>query len=429
MNKSTTKPESEKRQEHQKHVAIIGAGIVGVSTAIWLQRSGHQVTLIDAKGPAGGTSYGNAGVLAACSIVPVTVPGLIFKAPKMLFSKDGPLFMRWSNFPRLIPFLLRYLRHGNTDDVSRIADGLALLLQDTADQHVATAKGTPAESHISVGDYVFGYADRAAYEGDAYGWGLRRQHGYEFEEMDAERFAEFDPAMAGRFGFGVRCPNHGHINDPGAYVIALAKHVEEQGGAFKLAQATDIQVEDGKATGVITDQGVVAADDIVLATGVWSNPLAAKLGIDVPMEAERGYHVEFVNPSVQPKVPVMVASGKYVMTPMAGRLRCAGIVEFGGLSEERSRGPLELLKRQTAALLPELKYDRIDEWMGFRPSTTDSLPLIGASERHPNVWMGFGHQHIGLSAGPKTGRWLAQLIDGKKPNVDLSAYSPLRFNS
>ena len=171
MNKSTTRPESEKRQEHQKHVAIIGAGIVGVSTAIWLQRSGHQVTLIDAKGPAGGTSYGNAGVLAACSIVPVTVPGLIFKAPKMLFSKDGPLFMRWSNFPRLIPFLLRYLRHGNTDDVSRIADGLALLLQDTADQHVATAKGTPAESHISVGDYVFGYADRAAYEGDAYGWG------------------------------------------------------------------------------------------------------------------------------------------------------------------------------------------------------------------------------------------------------------------
>lgn len=412
-----------------KHIAIIGAGIVGVSTAIWLQRGGHQVTLIDAEGPAAGTSYGNAGVLAAASIVPITVPGLLSKAPKMLFSKDGPLFLRWSYLPRLIPFLLRYLSHGNAKDVDRIADGLALLLQDCADQHVATANGTPAEAHVSVGDYVFGYNDRAAYEADAMGWNLRRKHGYDFEEMDADRFAEFDPAMAGRFGFGVRCPNHGHISDPGAYVTALADHVLAQGGTFIKARASDIEMTSGKATGVVTDEGVVPADEIVLATGVWSNPLAAKLGIDVPMEAERGYHVEFVNPSVKPKVPVMVASGKFVMTPMAGRLRCAGIVEFGGLSEERSRGPLELLKRQTATLLPELEYDRIDEWMGYRPSTTDSLPLIGASSRHPNVWMGFGHQHIGLSAGPKTGRWLAQLINGEKPNVDLSAFSPLRFNS
>lgn len=123
----------------------------------------------------------------------------------------------------------------------------------------------------------------------------------------------------------------------------------------------------------------------------------------------------------------MVTSGKFVMTPMEGRLRCAGIVEFGGMSEKRSRGPFELLKRQTLALFPELEYERIEEWMGFRPSTTDSLPLIGASERHSNVWTGFGHQHIGLTAGPKTGRWLAQMIDGQKPNVDLGAFSPLRF--
>jgi len=398
--------------ETGKHVAIIGAGIVGVSTAIWLQRAGHRVTLIDPNGPAGGTSHGNAGVLAACSVVPVTVPGLMLKAPKMLFGRDGPLFLRWTYLPKLLPFLFRYLAHGNVKDVNRIADGLTLMLADTAEQHTAIAKGTGAEQYLSVGDYVFGYPDRAAFERDGFGWQLRRDRGFEYEEMDGQRFAKFDPAMAGRFGIGIRCPDHGHIRDPGNYVKALARHVEEQGGVIIEAEATDIAIESGAATGVVTSQGLVAADDIVLATGMWSGPLANKIGITVPMEAERGYHIEFVNPSIMPKVPVMVTSGKFVMTPMEGRLRCAGIVEFGGMSEKRSRGPFELLKRQTLALFPELEYERIEEWMGFRPSTTDSLPLIGASERHSNVWTGFGHQHIGLTAGPKTGRWLAQMIDG-----------------
>ena len=146
------------------------------------------------------------------------------------------------------------------------------------------------------------------------------------------------------------------------------------------------------------------------------------------LEAERGYHIEFVNPSIQLKSPIMVSSGKFAMTPMEGRLRCAGIVEFGGLSEKRSRAPLDLLKEQALQLLPELKYDRIDEWMGFRPSTSDSLPVIGATENYKNVWLGFGHQHIGLTAGPKTGRWIAQMINGDKPNVDLEPFSTQRFS-
>lgn len=412
----------------KKHVAIIGAGIVGVSTAIWLQRAGHAVTLIDERGPAGGTSYGNAGVLAAASVVPVTVPGLIFKAPKMLLDRNSPLFLRWSYLPKLAPFLFKYLKHGNVKDVNRIADGLALLLHDTYDQHESLAKGTPAAAYLHPGDYLFGYKDRAAYQADQFGWDLRRARGFEFEEMDASRFSSYDAEFGEKFGFGVRCPNHGHIKDPGAYVSALAAQIEADGGTLLKSRATDILVNNDKASGVITDNGNIEADEVVLATGVWSGPLAEKLGISVPLEAERGYHIEFINPSIMPKSPIMVTTGKFVMTPMEGRLRCAGIVEFGGLSEQRSRGPLELLKRQTLELLPELKYDRIEEWMGFRPSTSDSLPLIGATKRCDNVWTGFGHQHIGLSGGPKTGRWLAQMIDGQQPNVDLEPYSPIRFN-
>lgn len=414
-------------QEVSKKVAVIGAGIVGVSTAIWLQRAGHSVTLIDREGPAGGTSYGNAGVLAAGSVVPVSVPGLWRKAPGMLFDPKQPLFVKWSYFPRLLPFLFKFLRAGSEEKVQHISKSLALMLHDTAAQHIALVEGTGAEKFISTGDYVYGYADEAYYKKDAFGWRIRRERDVQIEEMLPERIAEYDPVMAGRFGFAVRCGEHGRISDPGAYVRTLAAHFEREGGEFIQADVSDISLTDGKATSVHTSDGTIDADDIVLATGVWSGPLAAKLGIKVPLESERGYHIEFVNPSIVPRSPIMVASGKFVLTPMDGRLRCAGIVEFGGLDAAPSRRPFELLREKTLELLPELKYERIDEWMGHRPSTSDSLPLIGNCEGASNVWLGFGHQHVGLSGGPKTGRWLSQLISGQTPNVDLAPMSPNRF--
>ncbi len=412
-----------------KRVVIIGAGIVGVSTAIWLQRAGHDVVVVDAKGPASGTSYGNAGILASIAIVPVTIPGLMSKAPTMLLNKKSPLFLRWSYLPKLMPFLAKYLPHTNDADVNRIADGLTLLLQDSADQHLSLAKGTEAERYVAPGNYCFGYVDKDAFDQDSYGWNIRRERGYKFEEMTGAELAQYDPALQDVFGYGVKCPEHGQITDPGAYVKALAAHVEEQGGTFVLEEVKDIKFENGAAVGVVTPKQNIEADEVVVATGMWSGPLAKKLGVKVPLEAERGYHIEFVNPSIQLKSPIMVSSGKFAMTPMEGRLRCAGIVEFGGLSEKRSRAPLDLLKEQALQLLPELKYDRIDEWMGFRPSTSDSLPVIGATENYKNVWLGFGHQHIGLTAGPKTGRWIAQMINGDKPNVDLEPFSTQRFSS
>lgn len=409
-----------------KTVAIAGAGIVGISCAIWLQRAGYDVIVIDREGPAGGASYGNAGVLASGSIVPVTVPGLWKKAPGMLLDRKSPLFLRWSYIPKLLPFLRSYL--GSAKNIEAISDGLLALLHDAADQHIALAKGTEAQRFVEEGDYVFGYDSRAAYEADSFGWNLRRKRNVEFEEMDAGRLAEYDPAMAGRFGFAVRCPHHGRVSDPGEYVKALARQVEKDGGKFIKAEVSGVVLEDGEATAFKTSVGDIEANHIVIATGVWSGPLMKKLGASVPMESERGYHIEFVNPSIVPRSPLMVASGKFVLTPMDGRLRCAGIVEFGGLAAPPSEAPFELLKSKTLEILPELTYERIDRWMGHRPSTTDSLPVIGALGGANNIWSAFGHQHVGLTAGPKTGRWIAQLIGGETPNFDLAIFSPNRFN-
>ena len=410
-----------------RKVVIIGAGIVGVSTALWLQRDGHEVTLIDRLGPGEGTSFGNGGVLASVSSVPVTGPGLIRKAPGMLFSPNQPLFLKWGYLPRLMPWLVKYLRHANARDTRRISAAVHGIVGDSLADHQALAAGTGAEGWIVPSDYLFVYNDRAHYQGDAFGWALRRERGWDWEELEGAAFHAYDPAFSGDLGFAARLGNHGRIADPGQYVKDLAAHVQARGGRILKADVDDLLRKNSVVTGVRAGGEVIACDAAVLATGVWSGPLCKKLGLRVPLETERGYHLEFFDPSFMPKSPVMIASGKFVITPMQGRLRAAGIVEFGGLTAGPSRAPFELLLRNVKAALPGLTWAEISEWMGHRPAPADSIPVIGELPGLKGAYTGFGHHHIGLTGGPKTGRLLAQMIAGRQPNIDLSAYSPARF--
>ena len=408
-------------------VAIVGAGIVGVSTAVWLQREGCKVILIDRAGPGEGTSYGNGGVLASCSVVPVTVPGLIRKAPGMILDRNSPLFLRWSYLPKLFPWLVRYLLHTRARETRRIAAALEEIVGDSLDQHLAIANGTGAEKWIVPSDYLFLYRDRDHYRGDAFGWQVRRDLGFSWEEMDAAAFRHYDPAFSDEQGFAARCPDHGHIADPGQYVKDLASHVVDNGGRLLTANVSGFSRKGGAVNAVICDGEPVACDAAVLTAGVWSKSLAAGIGVDVPMETERGYHVELIEPNIVPRAPVMIAAGKFVMTPMEGRLRLAGIVEFGGLDAGPSKAPFDLLVSQARRALPGLEWKERRDWMGHRPAPADSIPVIGEIPGLKGAWCGFGHHHIGLTGGPKTGRLLAQMITGKHPNLDMSAYSPARF--
>ena len=405
-------------------IIVAGAGIVGVSCAVWLQRAGHKVTIVDRAGPASGTSHGNAGVLAAGAVIPVTVPGLMWKAPGMLLSRDAPLFLKWSYLPRLLPFLGRYLGYATDAHVQHYASAMTNLLHDSVDQHLALARGTPAEQFIRTEDYCFGYATRAAFEADAYGWETRHRNGHQFEVLDGAEYAAIDPVYGDAFAVVVRCKNHGRISDPGEYVKALAAHFMEQGGELHLTEINDIEMKDGAIDALVTNDGTLRADRIVFALGPWSKTIAHKLGVKVPLESERGYHIELMNPSHMPKSPMMIAAGKFVITPMDGRIRAAGVVEFGGLEKGPSLAPFEMLKRQVKAALPDVTCDGIVEWMGHRPAPADSLPLIGANDPAGRSYSAFGHQHVGLTGGPKTGRIIADLIGGTKPNMDLSPFDP-----
>ena len=411
------------------HILVAGAGIVGISTAIWLHRAGHTVTVVDRAGPASGTSHGNAGVLAAGAVVPVTTPGLARKAPAMLMDRDAPLFLRWSYLPRLLPFLRKYLAYGTDAHVDHYGKSMSALLHDTVEQHQALAADTPAARFITTEDYCFGYATRADFEADSYGWGKRDAQGVQYDVVSGAEYATYDPIFGEAFETVVRCKNHGRISDPGAYVKALADHFVAEGGTLHITNITDIEMRDGDVSALITNDGPLSADRIVFAMGPWSREIAHKLGVKVPFESERGYHIELTNPSAMPRAPMMVASGKFVLTPMQGRLRAAGVIEFGGLDAPASRAPLDMLRRQVKKLLPDLQYDDVVEWMGHRPAPADSLPLIGANDANGRSYSAFGHQHVGLTGGPKTGRMIAELINGRAPNMDMRAFDPSKYRT
>ncbi|WP_323785081.1 NAD(P)/FAD-dependent oxidoreductase [Thalassovita sp.] len=413
--------------EQSKRVIIVGAGIIGVAAAVWLQREGHQVVLLDRAGPAEGASFGNGGVLASASVVPVTTPGLWRKAPRMVLDPDSPLFLRWSYLPRMLPWLARYLSHANDRDVRRTAKALYPIVGDSLADHRALAAGTGAEKWISEADFVYLYRSRRDYLADAYEWQFNRDYGFAPVEYEGDALRAYDPAFGDTMGFGAAMPNHGRIADPGQYVKDLATHVEAQGGQMVIADVTGLIRDGGRVVGVHSSTGDLRGDAVLIATGAWSGPMSKALGLKMPLETERGYHIELWNPSVMPRSPVMMTTGSFVITPMEGRLRLAGIVEFGGLTAGPSRAPFKLLMKQLKTAMPDLRWDQVTEWMGYRPTLTDSLPVIGAVPDLRGVYLGFGHQHVGLTGGAKTGQLLAQMIAGKRPNIDMVPYDPGRF--
>ncbi|GAA6181840.1 FAD-binding oxidoreductase [Shimia sp. NS0008-38b] len=411
-----------------QHIVIIGAGIVGASSAIWLRRAGYEVTLLDRSTPGMGASYGNGGILASCSVVPVTAPGLLKKSAAYLANPNFPLFMRWGYLPKLAPWLIKYMSHANEADTRRISQGLSTIVGDSLEQHQALAAGTEAAKWIQESDYSFAYPDRQAFKADALTWRLRREAGFEPSFIEGNDVQDAEPILGPETQLLAVLKNHGFILNPGSYVGDLVKVLQDLGGKFIQAEVKDFDLSGGQISAVDTNAGRIHCDNAVVSSGVWSKPLMQKLGLTVPLEAERGYHVLFKNPSRTPNNPMMLTSGKFVATAMEHGLRCAGVVEFGGLNETPSKAPLKLLRRKVQETFPGLTYSGDEEWLGFRPAPSDSLPLIGAL-RDTGVFTAFGHHHIGLTGGPKTGRLVADIISGNHSNTDIRPFEPMRFAS
>lgn len=413
-------------KDKSRRVVVVGAGIAGVSSAIWLQREGCEVVLIDRLDPGEGASYGNAGVLASCSIVPVTTPGLALKAPSLAMRRDSPVFMIWRRLPVIAPWLVRYLLHANDGDTRRIAAGLAEIVGDSVRQHFALSEGTLAERWLQRSSYAFAYETREAFQADEYVWKLRRSAGMIPTVVEGPEVRDIAPELSERTQVLAIMGDHGFVRNPGQYVKDLASAFADSGGTVVKSAVRDFDLGSGRVRAVESGAGSFACDAAVIAAGVWSGSLMKKLGLRIPVESERGYHVLFRNPSVKPKFPIMIAAGKFVATPMEAGLRCAGVVEFGGIGELPTAAPLEFIRRKVGEAFPGLTWDDCDEWLGHRPAPCDSLPLIGEVGQ-TGVFTAFGHHHIGLTGGPKTGRTVARLITGGDPELNVTTFSPNRF--
>ncbi len=408
-------------------IIVIGAGILGVSTAIWLQRNGHRVTLVDQDAPGQAASYGNSGLLAGWAIAPITSPSLWWDAPRMLVSSRQPLFVQWRKLPAMTPWLARLMSNATDKKTRKIAHNLAPLLTDTVDQHRALAAGTPVETWINDSKINFVYRNLKAFHADAYSFRIKEAAGLKADIITGRAVQDEEPMLGSSVQCIAQMSGHGHITDPGTYVAKLAGYFAAQGGTFLQTRVNGFDYHKGRISQVQTDMGALECDRIVVTAGIWSKDLMKKLGLSIPMQAERGYHVIYKNPSQTPRNPMLIADGKFGVNPMDMGLRFAGTVELGDHHAPASNAPIRLIEHYVKRIFPNLTCAEKDTWMGFRPTLPDSTPMIGEIGS-TGVFTGFGHQHVGLTGGPKTGRLLAQMISGTPPNIDMSPYAPDRFS-
>ena len=410
-----------------KTITIIGAGIVGIATASYLRRDGHDVTVVDSRPPGEYCSFGNAGILSPGSCVPQALPGVLSKVPGYLSDPLGPLSIRPGHFFKALPWFLRLMAASRLTRVEQIADALRPLLKQTFDAYLPLVRQAGVAEIICQTGYVVAYSTRAGLQNDALPWKLRRDRGVLMEALDAEGIRQKVPQLGGGYEAGWYLPEQGYVTNPRRLTQSLAAQFQKDGGRILQRQVLDIEVSPDGPRALVTDAGNLAVDTLVICAGSHSNEFSAKLGDDVPLEAERGYHVTYADPRITLPMPVFLPEQKVFVTPMEMGLRIAGQSEFAGNDAAPNYARADVLAAQMQKIFPGIRTTDTTQWMGRRPSMPDSLPVIGPASKMPNVWYAFGHGHVGLCGGAPTGRALADLIAGRPPSVDMHPFRVTRF--
>lgn len=408
-------------------IVVVGAGIVGACCAAYLKREGHAVTLLEAETPAAGASSGNAGALSPGSCIPLATPGMLWDVPKWLTDPDGPLVVRPSYALQAMPWLMRFVAAGRADRIDAIADALHALHSPVYDSYQPLLQASGAGNLIRQSGQLVVYRQRSGLESSMKWWQMRKDRGIKFEILDQKALHDMTPALAPDFECAVHQPQHGYVVDPKALVVKLVDHFRASGGEFVTGTAHQI-VPNGTGMSIrLHDGRTIAADRIVVAAGAWSKSLLSGLGISVPLETQRGYHLHLSQPGIDLPMPVSFSDSKFYATPMAGGLRLAGTVEFASPNAPPNFNRARRLGAIAQKWLPGLKLDGACEWMGRRPCLPDSLPVIGAVPAEPRIILAFGHGHNGMTSAPTTGRVVAELVAGRTPFIDLTPYRPDRF--
>ena len=411
-----------------RSVAVIGAGIVGTVAACFLRREGHAVTLYDRDSPGSGASFGNSGVISPAAVMPVAMPGLLRNVPRWLLDETGPLYLDWRELPRLVPWLIAFLRAGREDRVRAISAALASLNGPTLDLLIPLLREAGLDALVRRRGML--YVDPIGQESarESLAVSLQRAAGHRIEVLDASGLRDLAPALAPGFSRGVFVPAAAHTLDPHRLVTGLAEHFERQGGLFRRARVERIVARAGDRAAVDTVSEIRDYDTVVVAAGVRSKPLVAGLGYRVPLVAQRGYHVTFTDPGVSLNTVILPTAVAATIVPMAMGIRIGGTVEFARDGAPPNGKRADALCRHAKATLPALDIGERTTWMGERPCTSDSLPVLGRAPRHPAVLFAFGHGHQGVIGAAKTAEAIADLVAERTPSLDLAPFNVERFS-
>ena len=416
------------RSASPQRVAVIGAGIVGMSAALYLERDGHQVTVIDPHEPGTATSFGSSGGIITSAVRPTSTPDLLKQLPAMLLNPKSAVRIRWRYLPRLSPWLVRFLLAGRPRAVETSAAGLAAILAPASDAHRELAALAGTRDVVRPVGWVRVYESERGFARSAFDRALMTRHGIKFDVLDADGLRQLEPHLAPGFVKGLFHAESAFACDPLRLIDGYARYFAKVGGRLLRQSVRAIEPLNGRGARVRAEDVIGEFDSVIVCAGAWSRPFASAIGDRVSLDTERGYHLT-IDPGSAGNLnrPVVFPERQFVLAPMPDGVRLTSGVELAGLTAPPDFTRIEALLPVAQRALPGLS-DRVSRrWMGYRPSTPDSLPVIGRSPRCRAVVYAFGHGHLGLTLGPITGRLVASLVAGQRPEIDLAPYRADRF--
>ena len=407
-------------------IGIVGAGIQGISNGLFLQKKGFDVTIFDRDAPGSpAASYGNAGHFSPYACVLMNRPDILADVPAMLLSSTGPLALKWNYVPKMIPWFLRFIRNCTTKRMMHTAKNMHQILDLALPAYDELFDEIDLEGLVEKKGILYIWNDQSLKSRELE-IKVRNELGVDQQVVTPKEIHDLEPHIKPFYHGGVYYQYGRHARNPKKILLKLYNLFLKKGGKFLKMNVQDINF-DGDKPAIKTETQRFIFDKLVIACGAFSKRLTDNLDEKIPLDTERGYHVHFKGCDHLLNRPVIFSNRGFGITPMEQGLRVVGTVEFGGLNNPLSKGRVKNLINNAKYMLGDLP-EHEDEWMGFRPSLPDFLPVIGPSKNHKNIFYCFGHHHLGWTLGPISGKIIAGMIAEENTNLDLKPYSSLRFN-
>lgn len=410
----------------KRHIAVLGGGIVGCTTAHELRRAGHRVTLIERDMPGMGCSFGHASLIQGASVVPIAGPGTLRAVPRMLLDPDQPLVLRWRHLPSLTPYLARFIAESSPARVLANSRALATIVPRVHEYWKPVIEAVGAGDLVTASGELHVYASERAFEAARPAHDMRRARGVEALVVRDGELRALEPSLGPGITRGVFLPAAHLVADPGDLTQRLVAAFVRAGGQVVTASISGLDAGPDGIT-VRLGSGRLHADAAVIALGAFSGPLMRSLGCPVPLNSERGYHLMLPDPGVRPSRTLISGDWRFGISPLSGGVRLAGTAEMTRIGARPDMRRAERLLPLARRLLPDLDGTGATRWMGHRPSLPDTLPAIGPLPGKPHVVAAFGHGHSGFGLAGLTARAVTDHLSGLPSSVDLSPFRPGRF--